>query len=219
LASVEAAKIYLDTLKDEEEVLQRQINAYGWTEVLKQQWEDLQERIRDGEDELAEKTNQTLTTAQNAFANAIKAAIEKFDEFVFGVRGGLSKLEADYQYYQEEQERYLSTSKELYEVAKLNREINGSLDEVTSQLTKTRLRELQEEIKSLSEKNRLTEYDVQMLELQYKYALALEDLEDKKNAKSIVRLTRDENGNYGYQYTADSEEIDKAAQQVDDVLQ
>ena len=37
----------LSKMKDEEVALQAQINAYGWTEVLKQQWEDLQERIRE----------------------------------------------------------------------------------------------------------------------------------------------------------------------------
>jgi len=56
----------------------------------------------------------------------------------------------------------------------------------------------------------LTEYDVQMMELQYKHALALQELEDAKNAKSVVRLTRDENGNFGYQYTADDKGISDA---------
>ena len=58
-----------------------------------------------------------------------------------------------------------------------------------------------------------------MNELQYKMALAMQNLEDAQNAKSTVRLTRDENGNYGYQYTADQNEIDDARQNFEDVLQ
>jgi len=58
-----------------------------------------------------------------------------------------------------------------------------------------------------------------MMELQYKHALALDALENQKNAKSTVRLTRDENGNYGYQYTANEDDISKAQQDVDDALQ
>jgi hypothetical protein len=35
-------------------------------------------------------------------------------------------------------------------------------------------------------------------------------LEDAKNAKSTVRLTRDNEGNFGYVYTANQDAIDEA---------
>ena len=173
----------------------------------------------DGEDDLLSKTNQTLTDAQNKFVNTMNAIVDTFDEKLFGMKGGLAKLEDDYAYYQEEQARYLSTSKELYEVAKLNREIEGSLSDATTKASKERLKALKEEINAKAEAGRLTEYDVKMMELQYKHALALQALEEAKNAKSVVRLTRDENGNFGYQYTADDKNISDAAQKVDDALQ
>ena len=58
-----------------------------------------------------------------------------------------------------------------------------------------------------------------MNELQYEMALAMQGLEDAGNNKQTVRLTRDENGNYGYQYTADQDEMDAARQKYEDVLQ
>jgi len=51
----------------------------------------------------------------------MQSIIQDFDQTLFGMKNGLANLEDDYSYYQEEQARYLSTSKELYEVAKLNR--------------------------------------------------------------------------------------------------
>ena len=39
----------------------------------------------------------------------------------YGMKNGLKFLQEDYDYYTEESSRYLSTSTELYEVAKLNR--------------------------------------------------------------------------------------------------
>jgi len=43
------------------------------------------------------------------------------------------------------------------------------------------------------------------MNLQYQLALALDELENARMNKSVVRLTRDEYGNMGYQYTADED--------------
>ena len=219
VANVKAAKDYLEVLKNSKEQIEANAAEHGWTEELKQQWADVNAEIQEGEDNLLSYTNQALTDAQNLFSNTMQAIVQDFDEQLFGMKNGLSDLEDDYEYYQEEQARYLSTSKELYEVSKLNRQINDSIADSTTKASKERLKALQEQIKAQSESTRLTEYDVQMMELQYKYALALDDLENAKNAKSTVRLTRDENGNYGYQYTADDDKISESQQKVEDVLQ
>jgi hypothetical protein len=39
-------------------------------------------------------------------------------------------------------------------------------------------------------------------------------LEEAQNAKSIVRLQRDNEGNFGYVYTADSDAINNAEQEM-----
>ena len=48
-------------------------------------------------------------------------------------------------------------------------------------------------------------------QLQYQLLLARIKLEESQNAKDTVRLTRDENGNYAYRYTANQDKIDEAA--------
>lgn len=219
VANVRAAKEYVDTLKASRAEIERQAAESGWTDVLQAQYDSVNEHIREGEDSLLEYTTQSLQDAQNVFNNKMAGIVQSFDETLFGMKNGLKFLQEDYDYYTEESSRYLSTSKELYEVAKLNRQIEGSIADATTKASKERLKALKEQINSQSEANRLTEYDVNMMQLQYEYALALQDLEDAKNAKSTVRLTRDEEGNYGYQYTADEDKIDSAAQKVDDVLQ
>lgn len=217
--NVQAARDYLDTLQNSKKEIEANIAIYGETDVLKQQLEDVNTAIQEGEDDLLSKTNQALTDAQNMFNNTMQAIVQTFDEQLFRMKNGLANLEDDYAYYQEEQARYLSTSKELYEVSKLNRQINDSIADATTKTSKERLKALQEYINAQADSTRLTEYDVQMMELQYKHALALQELEDARNAKSVVRLTRDENGNFGYQYTADDQNISDAQQKVEDALQ
>ena len=58
-----------------------------------------------------------------------------------------------------------------------------------------------------------------MNQLQYQLLLARIKLEESQNAKDTVRLTRDEDGNYAYRYTANQDKIDEAAQNYEDILQ
>ena len=55
-------------------------------------------------------------------------------------------LKSEYEYYTESQERYLSTAKELYEVSKLNRNINSALTKATTSASRAKLKALQDEI-------------------------------------------------------------------------
>nr|DAF58952.1 MAG TPA: hypothetical protein [Siphoviridae sp. ctxMM9] len=107
----------------------------------------------------------------------------------------------------------------MYEVSKLNRSIEQSIEDSTTAASKERLKALQKLIAAQSKANKLTQYDLDMMNLQYQLALAMEELENAKNAKDTVRLTRDDNGNYGYQYTADQDKINDAQQKYEDVLQ
>jgi len=72
------------------------------------------------------------------------------------------------------------------------------------------LKALQEEIKLISEKNDLSEYDIEMMNLQYKLTLAQIALEEAQASKDTVRLTRDQDGNMAYQYTANQEKVHEA---------
>lgn len=219
MANIRSAKEYLDILKEQKARIEANAAETGWTDTLKQQWDDVEEHIQTAEDNLLQYTNQALNDAKNIFENSIKAAIKDFDEGIKGLHGSLTDLENDYAYYQEEQGRYLGTVKELFEIQKLTNKIDNSIADSTTSTSKQRLSALKDEIKAMHEKRDLTEYDLKMMELQYKHALALDALEQQKNAKSVVRLTRDENGNYGYQYTANEDDVNKAQQDVDDALQ
>jgi rhamnogalacturonyl hydrolase YesR len=84
-----------------------------------------------------------------------------------GAAGSMAHLQEQYGYFQTEQERYVSTARELYEVSKLNRDIEGTLGETTSKAAKEALKALQEKINKQSELNELTEYDIEMNQLQY----------------------------------------------------
>ena len=167
---------------------------------------------------LLESTEAVLETLQKIYENTIASIFDTLDKSLAGTADSVEELSEDYAYYQEVQERYVSTAKELHEVSKLNRDIEKSINETASQTNKNLLKQLQERIKAQSKMNELTQYDLDMNQKQYELLLAKIALEEAQNAKDTVRLVRDANGNYAYQYTADQGKIDEAEQKYEDAL-
>ena len=220
LTKIEVQKAHLDSLLEEEERFQEKIrNGQQLTELEKAEYAALSEQIQETRDTLLSSVVESLEVVRESYENTINSIADDLDNFMAGAAGSMEYLQEQYGYFQEEQERYVSTSKELYEVSKLNRDIEGTLATTTSSAAKEALKALQEKINKQSELNELTEYDIEMNQLQYQLLLARIKLEESQNAKDTVRLTRDENGNYAYRYTANQDKIDEAAQHYEDVLQ
>ena len=218
--SLEMQKEYLDILRNEEQYyLDRLNSAQGLTETERQQYEALEQTIAEVNADILSNTEAALKQIAEAFNNEIESIFEDLEERVAGVGNSMQDLADAYSYYQEQQERYVTSARELYEVNKLNRQIEKTMSETSSKVYKNLLAALQERINKQSELNELTEYDIKMNQLQYELLLKKIALEEAQNAKSTVRLTRDSNGNYVYQYTADQEELSKKQQEYEDVLQ
>ena len=213
-------KEHLDTLLEEEERFRDKIaSGQQLTDLEKEQYAALQEEIQETREGVLSATEETLQTLQEGYENTINGIAADLDAFMAGAAGSLAHLAEQYSYFQEEQSRYVSTARELYEVSSLTRDIENTIADASSAASKEALKALQEKIEKQSELNELTEYDIQMNQLQYQLLLARIQLEEAQNAKDTVRLTRDDNGNYAYQYTADQGRIDEAVQNYEDVLQ
>lgn len=189
------------------------------SEVEQANYDALQEKIRETEEEMLDATESTLEAIKAGYENTVNAMSKDLEEFMVGVGNSIAGLADQYAYFQERQDRYVSTAKELFEVSKLNRDIENSLADATTDASKEALKALQEKINKQSELNELTEYDIQMNQLEYQLLLARIQLEEASNSKDTVRLTRDANGNYAYQYTANQDKVNEAMQQYEDVLQ
>lgn len=114
-------------------------------------------------------------------------------------------------------ELYLSDTRKIYELNKLNRSIQADINKIDNVAAKTKLRDLMKDINGYYADNvKMSEYELKNLQAQYELRLAEIALEDARNAKSEVRLTRDNEGRWGYMYTANTEEVDKAEQELED---
>jgi hypothetical protein len=78
---------------------------------------------------------------------------------------------------------------------------------------------MDDELKALREKDKLTQYDVDRAELRYQIALKQIALEEAQQNKTKMRLRRDSQGNYTYQYTADEEQVASLQNEMSDLYQ
>lgn len=216
LENIKTQRLWLETWEKEALYYEQKGTL---TELEQKQYEELQEKIRESREELVSSTEEALSALQEAYENSINAIFKTLDENLGGAYDSLTQVAELYGYYQEKQANYVSTAKELHEISKLNRDIENSLEDVLTTTSKERLKALQQEINLISERNKLSEYDIEMMNLQYQLALAQIALEEAQASKDTVRLTRDEDGNMAYQYTADASKVSEAQQQYEDILQ
>jgi hypothetical protein len=90
------------------------------------------------------------------------------------------------------------------------RAANKALDETDNKVAKQKLKNFISETQNLQENNRLSKVELEIQQAKYDLLLAEIALEEAQNAKSTVRLSRDSEGNFGYVYTADENEVAEA---------
>ena len=154
-----------------------------------------------------------METAQEMYTQAIERAVYEFGQAVSG-GVGLDLLQDKFDHYIEQEDRYLDKVNEAYEVSSWYNKLQQDIDKATNSKMKDQLQQLQEEIDIRRENNTLSEYDLEILEAKYNVLQAQMALEDAQNAKNQLRLVRDRQGNWNYQYTADASQIADAEQNL-----
>lgn len=112
--------------------------------------------------------------------------------------------------------KYLTKTNQMYETNKMLRDIENEISKTSSQNAKQELNNFAEKIKSLQNMNKLNKDAWELAKAQYNIEKARLALEEAKDAKTTVRLQRDNEGNYGYVYTADVDKINNLEQQLAD---
>ena len=154
-----------------------------------------------------------METAQEMYTQAIEKAVYDFGQAISGGTG-LDLLQDKFDHYIDTEGRYLDKVNEAYEVASWYNKLQTDIDKATNSKMKEQLKALQEEIDIRRENNTLSEYDLKILEAKYNVLQAQMALEDAQNAKNQMRLVRDRQGNWNYQYTADPTQIADAQQDL-----
>ena len=222
--NITAQKDYYQALSQEADNIREKLSRttdFDLQQKYQEQLDELEDKMRDCMSNLTDLWQAGLQTAQENFERTLNWIIEDYEAAIAGVYGDLDTLSGAYDRAQKVNERYTEDYEKFYQLSKLQRTINKDLDKAALNGYKhnKNMRDLLEEIEQLQASGAdLSAYDLELLQKRYEYYKALADLEDARDAKSQVRLQRDRNGNWGYVYTANEENIEDMQQAVDDKL-
>lgn len=149
---------------------------------------------------------QAMETARDMYLEQIDKAVYDFGQKVSGGIG-LDLMQDKYNHYIEEDDRYFDKVNEAYQTLSWYNKLQADIDNATSDSTRKHLKALQEEIDIRREGGKLSQYDLDILNAKYEVLQAQMALEDAQNAKNDVKLVRDRQGNWNYQYVANPEDI------------
>ena len=183
--------------------------------TLNKNLREMEKAVADSEDDMLKKTEEALKQAEELLRQTIENAKNDFKELTSITDWDMTQFDR----LKSLDDEYLDDYQKIYEFAKLTRDINNSIDDTDTIRGKERLKEITQEIADIEAEGReVSQYEVDALRAKYELRLAEIALEDAQNAKSTVRMNRDNEGNWSYVYTADDDNVDKARQNYEDKL-
>ena len=196
------------------------------------------ETLEEGTDEWW-RASEALTAAEESLNGAIDAesqavldAMQKvtdkllfnidkvFSELNKSVTGGLGLEYAslEWELIGAQADDYLDTVNAIYSTQQLQNKYLDAIEKSSNPAHQKKLNDLMEqETKYLREQDKLSQYDLDRANLKYELALKQIALEEAQQNKSKLRLRRDSQGNYTYQYTADNDQVASVQQEINDL--
>ena len=160
----------------------------------------------------------SLENIQTALENSITSIFETFTNSLLSENWGFDNMIQDWEMAVSESETYLTNINKANQLKQLELKYQQAIDKSSSLSTQKELLALkQEELNMLKEQGRLTQYDIDRANKKLQLKLAEIALEEAQNNKSKLRLRRDSQGNYSYQYTADEDNVAEKQAEVDNL--
>ena len=220
--NVDISRSSMESIKNTLDELMATSTA-GMSDAEKQLLQDQIDYYTKSYHEALETYTSDLSAAAQEVANIFEVAInnicDSFSEAIGGLSANLADLQTRFDQSNTLKDQTLADYERLYQLNKLNKKINDSIDDSTTVKSKQLLASLQDEInKKEAQGVKLSEYDLDVYQKRYELYLAQIALEEAQNAKSQVRMTKDSNGNWSYTYVADDDKMQKAQEEYENKL-
>lgn len=186
------------------------------TKLFQQQWEDAYAAMSEAQDKMLSDTETWLEAMRSLVENQLSQLAQELEKSLTGDFGSFDFLNEQLDRAKSLQEEYLTDTNKIYETTKLMRTAQQAIDETSNKAAKQRLQSFIDETQHLQEQGKLSEYELKIQQAKYDLLVAQIALEEAQNAKTQVRLQRDNEGNFGYIYTADANKVNDAQQKFED---
>ena len=193
----------LQALQAEQQYWKDRMNDY---EEGTDEWKKAMENWQDA----FEKTNEAMLTSvenlQSKWENSINSIMTKLRNTTYG--GNMSAALEDWDKLTWHGDRYLDSLERANGLLDLQHSYINAINTANDPKLQQKLADLEEkQLEALSNKEHIREIDLQIAQQQLTVLQAQMALEDAQQAKTKLRLRRDSQGNYTYQYVADEDNI------------
>ena len=180
-------------------------------------WKTAKEEWMDAVTEWNNLVEQAIENLQDKYLNSINNIFSNINSSLTNGKG-LDYINEEWDLINKNADGYLDTINAMYSIQSLENKYLDALDNTDSISAQRKLKAIMEdEIGYLKEQDKLSQYDLDRAELKYQIALKQMELQESQQNKSQMRLRRDSQGNYSYQYVADQSQISKLSQELSDL--
>ena len=177
-------------------------------------WEAYRQNWQDAVSDLNATVEKSVEDLIAKYQNTVSGIFADLNDKITNGKG-LNFVGEEWDLINKNADQYLDKINAMFEIQQLEGKYRDALDNTDTIAGQNKLNELMtEELNMLREKDKLTQYDIDRANLRYELALKEMALEDAKQSKSQMRLRRDAQGNYSYQFVADQDAISQAEQEV-----
>lgn len=208
---IEAAKKQRDFWKEQFAENSGSISDFTeWSTETQQAYKNMLE----AEDTVRDLTLNRLTTLRDFFKNDLAGIMDSFERTVWN-GSSYEEMKSNWETTQKLSSIFLENVDKAYQIQSLSNKIQQSISTTEGLKNQQKLEKLrQNELKALTEKNNLSQKDVDLAEARYQIALKEIALEEAQKSKNTMKLVRDSNGNWTYQYVADVDDITSKEQDL-----
>ena len=181
------------------------------------EWENAKEKWANAIEELNDLIESSIENLQDKYLNSINLIFQNLNNKITD-NLGLDYIEEEWNLINQNADQYLDTINSLYGIQSLENKYLDALDQTDSISAQRQLKEIMdEELANLRERDKLTEYDVERANKRYEIALKQIALQEAQQNKTKMRLRRDSQGNYRYEYTSDANQIGQLQDELNDM--
>lgn len=179
---------------------------------------DINDTVNSAKETYLSNFQDALDTAIDIFSDSVELAAEDFDKLLSPIYNTIDALQDAYDRQETVDNDYVQDYEKYYALQKNLRTLDEAIDDTDSIAAKNRLLKIQQEINNYkAEDVKLSQYDLDALEKRIELEKARIALEEDTDA-STVALTRDSEGNWGYVYTVDEDDVRQKEQEYEDKL-
>ena len=212
----------LQTQKMSKDYWAEQINKYqdlvDTTEEGSKEWKTYSEALTKSTEEYRKATQdldstlkETLEDIKSWYENSINKVTDTLDKSLSGGLG-LDLMEKEWKLIDDAANDYFDNVERWYNMEDYTKILDDAANAIgLSAANQAKLNEFREkELAQLNEKEKLTQYDIDESKARLEILKAEIALQDVQQNKSKMRLRRDNQGNYTYQYVGDDAAIEQA---------